>query len=197
MPPGRNMDDLLTLLVSGMWRLHYKLSREGRARFFSEFLPLLHETKHAVLGPRDDNSYYLVYIGTRPAARGMGLARKCVDHVTAMADREGRACYLESSNDVNLIIYGKMGFGLVRQISLTRAEENVVLDIMVREPMAVKAGTEAAGSRESNNGVNSIVERVTVEIDLIALSSARIASEPAPENTLKTYAAVEKGDIAG
>lgn len=45
MPPGKNMDDIFTILRSGMWRLSYQLSREGRKRFFDEFLPLLNDTK--------------------------------------------------------------------------------------------------------------------------------------------------------
>jgi hypothetical protein len=48
MPPGRNMDDMWTVLRSGMWRLWYKLSVEGRGRFFSEFIPLLHHTKYVL-----------------------------------------------------------------------------------------------------------------------------------------------------
>src|ERR1700759_5436172 len=98
MPPGKNMDGLLTVLRSGMWRLNYQLSREGRERFFNEFLPVLHDTKEAVLGERDNDSWYLVYLGTRPEARGKGYARKLVEHVTKQADREGLPCYLESSN---------------------------------------------------------------------------------------------------
>jgi hypothetical protein len=49
MPPGQNMDDLLTIFKSGMWRLFYKLSNEGRKRFFNEFFPLLHDTKYLSL----------------------------------------------------------------------------------------------------------------------------------------------------
>ncbi|CAK4030463.1 hypothetical protein DOTSEDRAFT_74255 [Lecanosticta acicola] len=139
MPPAQNMDDPLTLLRSGLWRLTYQLSPEGRTRFFTEFLPLLNHTKSSVLGPhKDTHSYYLVYIGTRPRARGNGFARKCIDAVTARADREGRACYLESSNDVNRGIYGRMGFVLQREIFLQRGggeEGHVRLDIMVREPV--------------------------------------------------------------
>jgi ribosomal protein S18 acetylase RimI-like enzyme len=80
MPPGKNMDDILTILRSGLWRLYYKLSREGKRRFYSEFLPLLHKTKHEVMGDRDDQSYYLVYLGTKPSARGKGYARKLIEH---------------------------------------------------------------------------------------------------------------------
>jgi len=50
------MDDYLTILRSGLWRLYYKLSTEGKARFFDEFFPLLHDTKQEVMGSRDDDS---------------------------------------------------------------------------------------------------------------------------------------------
>ena len=58
------------MIRSGLWRLSYKLSPEARHRMFNEFFPLLHDTKAEVLGPdRDVNSWYLVYLGTRPSAR--------------------------------------------------------------------------------------------------------------------------------
>lgn len=81
-PPGKNMDDLLTILRSGMWRLNFQLSWEGRKRFFDEFLPLLHTTKEEVMGERDAECWYLVYLGTKPASRGKGYARKLVEHIT-------------------------------------------------------------------------------------------------------------------
>ena len=82
MPPGKNMDDWFTMFKSGMWRLRYQLSTEGSQRFFKEFLPLLHETKAAALGADDDNSWYLVYIGTKPSARGKGYATALIEMVT-------------------------------------------------------------------------------------------------------------------
>ena len=82
MPPGKHMDDWLTILRSGMWRLNYKLSAEGKKRFFDEFLPLLHRTKVEVMGERDDESWYLVYIGTKRASRGKGYAKTLVKQVT-------------------------------------------------------------------------------------------------------------------
>ena len=84
MPPGQNMDDLCTILRSGMWRLQYQLSPEGKTRFFKEFLPLLHDTKAEVLGARDPQSWYLVYIGTKQSARGKGYARKLIEYVGQM-----------------------------------------------------------------------------------------------------------------
>jgi len=141
MPPGKNMDDLWTIFRSGMWRLNYRLSAQGKQRFFNEFLPLLHATKESILGPRDDESWYLVYIGTKAGSRGRGYARKLVEHVTKRADEEGRACYLESSNDVNPIIYGKLGFQIVKKIKLK--DDPVEMDIMVREPKLKGRGEKA------------------------------------------------------
>src|SRR5689334_22695765 len=65
-----------------MWRLYYQLSPEGRHRFFNEFMPLLHDTKHDIMGDRDDDSYYLVYLGSKPSARGKGYARKLIEHMS-------------------------------------------------------------------------------------------------------------------
>lgn len=92
------------------------------------------------MGNRDDDSWYLVYLGTRPESRGKGYARKVIEYVSRIADKEGKVCYLESSNEVNRKIYGKLGFELKKNIYLQRsAEGHVELDIMVREPVGRKA----------------------------------------------------------
>lgn len=137
MPPGKNMDDLWTILRSGMWRLWYKLSSEGKTRFYNEFLPLLHDTKHDVLGERDDESYYLVYLGSKPSARGKGYAKKLIEHMTARADLEGRATYLESSAEANIGYYKKHHFSEKKVIALERGPKSIKMHIMVREPQSV------------------------------------------------------------
>jgi len=154
MPPGENMDDLSTIFKSGMWRLFYKLSNEGRKRFFNEFFPLLHDTKAQVLGERDEKSWYLVYLGTRPSARGKGYARRLVEYVTDQADHFGLPTYLESSHLQNRPIYEKLGFEYIKSVFLTRAlgEKHVAdegegghgekgrgieMEIMIREPRVV------------------------------------------------------------
>ena len=157
MPPGTVMDGFWTIVRRGLWRhwaqLSLQLSKEGRVRFFKEFLPLLHSTKIDVLKDRDPDSWYLVYLGTHSRARGRGLAKRLVGEVTRkvcnmppffltwtrhliihQADLESRACYLESSNEVNVPLYQKLGFETSKQIQLHRGRKTVALDIMVREP---------------------------------------------------------------
>lgn len=161
------MDDYLTILRSGMWRLWYKLSTEGKTRFFDEFFPLLHDTKLEVMGARDDDSYYLVYIGTKPEARGKGLARKTIEYVTMKADAEGRACYLESSNAANPAIYRKYGFEIVKSIHLARADKVVDLEIMVREPRLGRNSSSTSLEKvDSLVSKGSVVRPVPVSMKL-------------------------------
>ncbi|KUI55135.1 hypothetical protein VP1G_02470 [Cytospora mali] len=112
MPPGKNIDDWWTVLRSGMWRLYFQLSSEGRKRYYDEMLPLLHHTKAEILGDRDDNAYYL-------------------------ADAENRPVYLESSSLANNAYYAKWGFVVKKEIFLKRGPVPVQLTIMVREPRPV------------------------------------------------------------
>ncbi|KAL8910899.1 MAG: hypothetical protein Q9171_003854 [Xanthocarpia ochracea] len=142
MPPGKNMDDRLTMFRSGMWMINRKLSAEGQHRFQKEFLPLLHRTKEEVLESLDNDSWYLVYIGTKPASRGKGYARKLIEHVTKQADDQGRVCYLESSNEANPAIYRKYGFETERTIQLTRGPKPVEMEVMVRQPVRKLASDE-------------------------------------------------------
>src|SRR3569833_4241997 len=81
MPPGKKLDDWWTILRSGMWRLYFRLSAEGKRRYYDEMLGLLHTTKGEVLGDRDSDAYYLLYLGTKPNARGRGYAKKLLEHI--------------------------------------------------------------------------------------------------------------------
>lgn len=83
MPPGKEMDDLLTILRSGMWRLYYQLSAEGRKRYYNELLPVLHNAKVETMGDRDSECYYLVYLGTKPSGQRRGYGRKLIEHMAA------------------------------------------------------------------------------------------------------------------
>ncbi|KAL1839040.1 hypothetical protein VTJ49DRAFT_1904 [Mycothermus thermophilus] len=133
-PPGKNLDGLWTHFRSGLWRLHFKLSAEGRRRYYDEILPLLHDTKAAVLGPRDADAWYLVYLGTKPGSQGRGYAARLLRDVMARADAENRPMYLESSSPANNAYYEKFGFRVQRDIYLQRGSAPVGLSIMVREP---------------------------------------------------------------
>ncbi|KAF3935598.1 hypothetical protein ABW19_dt0204136 [Dactylella cylindrospora] len=149
MPPGRDYDDYWSIFRSGMWRLYYKLTKEGRRRYFHETFALAAHTKVDILGDRDPSSWYLTFLGTLPAARGLGYARKLVEYVTKIADATNAPCYLESSHPHNRKIYERFGFDFKRTVYLTRVNRGtapIPWEIMVREPVvctSVPTGKEA------------------------------------------------------
>ncbi|GAB0133051.1 hypothetical protein EsDP_00001468 [Epichloe bromicola] len=141
MPPGTTNDDWLATIWSGTWRLCYQLSRESRKRFFNELFPALHDTKAEIMGHRNDDCYYLGYIGTKASAQGRGYASKLLRHMMCKADGENRAMYLESSNVVNNRFYTKFGFELRKEIVFCRGPVPVRLYCMVREPQNDEASS--------------------------------------------------------
>jgi GNAT superfamily N-acetyltransferase len=149
-PGSGNMDGWWTTLRSGMWRLYYQLSAEGRRRYYDELMPLLHDTKLDVMGERDDDCYYLVYLGTKPSARGRGYARALIEDMAIKADAEGRAMYLESSSLDNNAYYAKFGFEVVKDIYL--GSRDVRMSIMVREPRQPALSKTAAATHAAASG---------------------------------------------
>ena len=54
--------------------------------------------------------WYLAFVGTRPPARGRGLASALISAVTRRCDVEGMGAYLESSDPANVPLYERHGF---------------------------------------------------------------------------------------
>ncbi|KAK0641641.1 N-acetyltransferase-like protein [Cercophora newfieldiana] len=157
LPPGKDLDGWMTVLRSGMWRLYFSLSAEGRKRYFEEVLPLLHDTKREVLGERDARAWYLVFLGTKPNSQGRGYARMLVEDGIRRADAEHRPMYLESSSLANNRYYARYGFEVQRDIFLERGKTPVrwsTVSIMVREPGAGRKSTacKAAGTHPHGTG---------------------------------------------
>lgn len=138
LPPGgaAAFDSFATQFRSGLWSLRWKFSKMGRERFCDEFMPLLHDVKHRVLGASDNEEFYLVYLGTKPGARRMGYARALLEDGIARAEASDAPCYLESSKAINVGIYEKFGFEVKERVELETEHpgRTVPLDIMVRQP---------------------------------------------------------------
>lgn len=129
--------------------LRWKFSKEGRIRFYDEFLPLLHDIKREVLGEDDPHAWYLVYLGTKPRSRGKGYAKAAIEYTTKQADAQNRICYLESSNVLNLKLYNRLGFQAIgRKAFLTRATKPVEMEIMVRKPISGQLASKSTCFRK-------------------------------------------------
>ncbi|KAI5844963.1 hypothetical protein DFP73DRAFT_37809 [Morchella snyderi] len=148
MPPGKNMDDWFTIFRSGMWRLYWKLTKEGKKRYFEEFLEVLHQKKVETMGDQDKDAWYLVYLGVTPDARGRGYARKLIEFVTRKCDVDRAPCYLESSHVNNVPMYQRFGFVKKDFVTLgPNCDKPVHLDIMIREVPPKSSTTASTGGR--------------------------------------------------
>ncbi|KAM3083667.1 hypothetical protein ACMFMG_002216 [Clarireedia jacksonii] len=81
--------------------------------------------------------YFLNIMVVHPDAQGKGIGKLLAKEITAIADREGKQCYLESSRDVpNMKIYEAMGFHFVKKMVCDDEGETCDLYCMVRNPKA-------------------------------------------------------------
>ena len=80
------------------------------------------ETKH----------WYLAFIGTRPEARGKGLASALIAEITETCDKDKIPAYLESSNPENVALYEKHGFEVIGEITL---KNGPIVPLMWRDPL--------------------------------------------------------------
>ncbi|OIW32074.1 acetyltransferase [Coniochaeta ligniaria NRRL 30616] len=145
LPPRKNLDGWWTSFRSGLWRLKFQLSPEGNKRY-DDLVNVLHDTKISVLGDRDDEAWYLLYLGTKPGARGKGYAKKLLEFMVQRADVENQPVYLESTTEANNRYYRKFGFDVKRDISLTRGLAPVRLSIMVRDPQPLRKVTYSSAA---------------------------------------------------
>lgn len=95
----------------------------------------------------DPKGYYFCNIVTvLPEAQGRGIGKLLFQDVTAVADEEGRKCYLESSRaEPNMAIYERMGFTLSKEMVCDDEGDAIKLYCMVREPEDVSV-EQGAGS---------------------------------------------------
>ena len=84
------------------------------------------------LHPPEPPHWYLEFLGTAPSRRGRGVARAVLAPVLDRADAEGVPAYLENSNEVNLGLYGRLGFEVTG--TFTVANDGPTMWSMWREP---------------------------------------------------------------
>ena len=75
--------------------------------------------------------WYLAFVGTREAARGLGLASACIGAVTARCDVDGLGAYLESSDPDNVPLYERHGFVVTGEVAV---DGGPTVPLMWRDP---------------------------------------------------------------
>jgi GNAT superfamily N-acetyltransferase len=81
--------------------------------------------------PHHADHYYLTLLGTDPAHRGKGLGLQLLEDTLQLADDDGVAAYLESSNPANVPLYARYGFRRYGTFSLPHGPD---VTTMWRDP---------------------------------------------------------------
>ena len=79
-----------------------------------------------------DRHWYLSFVGTRPEARGKGLASTLIESVTNICDQEKIPAYLESSNPDNVSLYESHGFRVTGEAVI---KDGPKVPLMWRDPL--------------------------------------------------------------
>ncbi|KAL9084996.1 MAG: hypothetical protein Q9159_004962 [Coniocarpon cinnabarinum] len=204
MYPNKTLESASDVISTGLWKLAFKLTSDGRKRGFGDFFPLLGRTKKEILGSRAKDCYYLVYIGTKPGCRGLGLARQLIQEAAKRADEEGKPMYLESSAKRNVKFYRSLGFEVRKQVwlaGLNAKGQKIPMDIMVREPgglltmEAVDSGismTPQATRERIDDRIDHVNDRLESNQHLKgnqASSGPSVLSDEAPHDAYESPAA--------
>lgn len=109
--PGETEMTPERLAAAGMDQAPAVLGTAAWERFMgvTEFMEGLHSTDMS------DDHWYLAAIGVDPEAAGKGLGSALLRPVLAVADTQGKRCYLETAEAANKPFYERHGFVVVRQ----------------------------------------------------------------------------------
>jgi GNAT superfamily N-acetyltransferase len=105
--------------------------RVARVTGLSRFSEVSHGVELVERGRPREPFLLLTLLGTRPSARGRGLASRVLARGLERCDREGLLCVLDTSNEANLPFYERRGFRITQRVQLPNGPTAWSL---VREP---------------------------------------------------------------
>ncbi|EAQ88021.1 hypothetical protein CHGG_04640 [Chaetomium globosum CBS 148.51] len=121
--PGKHLDSWWTQLRSGMWRMYFQLSPEGRKRYFDEIVPP--PARRQSPGPSADRENDAWIPGL---SRHQAQLRRAADTLPKLL-----AGYDGAGSQANNAYYEKFGFEVKQDVFLERGPVPVRLSIMARK----------------------------------------------------------------
>jgi ribosomal protein S18 acetylase RimI-like enzyme len=131
-PPGPGIT-ISRLIRSGVLGLPFRTGLGPFARFMAanETMDKIH--KGRVPGPH----WYLFGVAVDPELHGQGIGSAIIREGLAVADRESKPCYLETSEPRNLALYKRLGFAVLQEATLGKGGPPAWA--MLREPQPTPA----------------------------------------------------------
>jgi ribosomal protein S18 acetylase RimI-like enzyme len=113
MPPGHNGPSLIESLR--LLRPVARLAGWRRLRIVTTAIQALEE-RHRHYAPAAH--FYLSALGVEPARQGEGVGTALMEPVLARCDRERFPAYLETATARNVLLYERLGFDVVEELTL-------------------------------------------------------------------------------
>jgi ribosomal protein S18 acetylase RimI-like enzyme len=111
LPPERPRLVDRELVRAGLWQMPLRAGPRGFARFVTQGRVLEHRHQHDV-PPRHA---YVWLIGVDPRHHGRGIGSAVLRAVAARGDALGAPTYLDTTNERNLVFYGRHGFAVAHE----------------------------------------------------------------------------------
>jgi len=131
-PPGQGIT-IPGLIRSGMLGLPFRTGLGPFGRFIAanEKMDKIHKTR--VFEPH----WYLFGVAVDPDLHGQGIGSAIIREGLALADRDSKPCYLETSEPRNLALYKRLGFAVLQEATLGKGGPPAWA--MLREPQRPSA----------------------------------------------------------
>ena len=128
--PNHTKTTTLRMIRTGMGlpRAVIRFPRAERFRFLQAMSLLdAYHTRHM-----PDPHWYLWALGVTPTRQRQGLGTALLQPILSRADREDRACYLETQTAGNVAFYEKLGFRVIEEANV--ADQPIHIWFMRRDP---------------------------------------------------------------
>jgi GNAT superfamily N-acetyltransferase len=111
---GADINPWRILMSGGLWAA-LRMGKEAGRLMQPVFEPLMRDRHAAMAGRRYD---YVLIVGVAPSFQGRGLGGVLIEVAKERARRCGAALYLETETEANVRFYERLGFQLIRQVTL-------------------------------------------------------------------------------
>jgi ribosomal protein S18 acetylase RimI-like enzyme len=129
LPPGESNINIWRMLPV-LLAMPFKLGLNKFGKIMSFFSVMEERRKHNMPQPH----WYLMLLGVSSAYQSQGVGGLLLQPILEQADKEGHACYLETTTDRAIRFYQKHGFEIIRQEVF--AEDAPPFWTMKREPFS-------------------------------------------------------------
>jgi GNAT superfamily N-acetyltransferase len=121
MPPGKRLDNPLTMIPAGMFGMLLNVGFAGVFRAIFGYEGTCNASKRecrSESGQRMGRHHYLQIIGTDSSARGQGLASSIIEEFKPVAVQDGLPVWLEATTVKSMQTYSTLGFETVKELRI-------------------------------------------------------------------------------